>query len=253
VLFSIVGAGKVNSSDTVLEIGPGKGALTEALLKTGAKVVAIEKDRELIPFLEEKFAEYIKIGKLELLERDVLLFDLKSAGLETGKYKIVANIPYYITGAILKKFLEEEMVPELIVFLVQKEVADRIVARDKKESILSVSVKAFGIPRSMLKVSKKAFSPSPKVDSAVLLIENISHKNFFGLGVSEKDAIKLFFDVVHAGFAHKRKLLSRNLEDVSGKEQIARAFSEIVISEKARAEDLPIEKWLSLARSLSQK
>ena len=253
VLRSIVIAGDVQSTDTVLEIGPAKGALTKALLATGAKVVAIEKDRLLMPYLSEKFSKEIKEKKLELIEGDVLEFNPKDVNLKSDNYKLIANIPYYITGAILEKFLEEETRPSCIVFLVQKEVADRIVARDKKESILSISVKAFGVPKVVLKVSKKAFSPSPKVDSAVLQISNISHKYFDDWGIPESLAIKEFFGFVHAGFAHKRKLLARNLEKSSFKEVIQKAFLELELSQTVRAEDLSPEKWLLLARLLSQK
>ena len=252
-LRAISDAGKIVPTDIVLEIGPGKGALTEVLLETGAKVIAIEKDRLLIPYLAEKFAAEIRNGTLELIEKDILEWNPSDIGLQANEYKLIANIPYYITGAILEKFLEEETRPERIVFLVQKEVADRIVARDKKESILSISVKAFGIPKVVMKVSKKAFSPSPKVDSAILLIENISHIYFDDWGIAEKKAIREFFDIVHAGFAHKRKLLARNLEKVSTKETITKAFSELDLSLSVRAEDLSPVKWLALARALSSK
>ena len=252
-LRAIVDAGSIVPTDTILEIGPGKGALTEALLETGAKVIAVEKDRELIPYLQEKFAEQIIEGRFELIEKDVLEFEPKSIGLALGTYKLIANIPYYITGAILEKFLEEETRPERIVFLVQKEVADRIVARDKKESILSISVKAFGVPKVVMKVSKKAFSPSPKVDSAILLIGNISHEYFATWNIPIKQAIRGFFDIIHAGFAHKRKLLARNLEKVVSKEIISQSFAELGLSVSARAEDISPSQWLTLAKLLSQK
>ena len=250
-LRAICDAGNLSVNDIVLEIGPGKGALTEVLLESGAKIIAIEKDRTLMPYLSEKFEKEISSGQFELIERDVLEFDPKEIGLKMGEYKLIANIPYYITGAILEKFLEGDILPEKIVFLVQKEVSDRIVARDKKESILSVSVKAFGTPKYVMKVSKKAFTPSPKVDSAILLIENISHKYFVGTKEEKDASIRRFFDIVHAGFAHKRKLLSRNLEKVVEKELISKVFTELGISVNARAEDLPIEIWLNLAKSLS--
>ncbi len=253
VLRAIVDAGNVISTDTILEIGPGKGALTETLLATGAHIVAIEKDRELVPYLAEKFTDAISTGQLDLLEKDVLEFDPHTAGLQSDAYKLIANIPYYITGAILEKFLEEETRPTCIVFLVQKEVADRIVARDKKESILSISVKAFGVPKIVLKVSKKVFSPQPKVDSAVLLIEHISHQYFMDWNMSEREAIKKFFQIVRAGFAHKRKLLARNLEIIAPQEKIVRAFEHLGFSPSVRAEDLSPEKWLMLARALSHE
>ncbi|MEI6316667.1 MAG: 16S rRNA (adenine(1518)-N(6)/adenine(1519)-N(6))-dimethyltransferase RsmA [bacterium] len=253
VLRSIVDAGAIVSSDIILEIGPGKGALTEALLETGAKVIAIEKDRELIPYLQEKFSQKISEGKLELIEKDVLEFEPKDVGFVSGGYKIIANIPYYITGAILEKFMEGDILPERIVFLVQKEVADRIVARDKKESILSISVKAFGVPKNMVKVSKKAFTPQPKVDSAVLLIDKISHEYFKTWNIPVHQAIREFFDIIHVGFAHKRKLLARNLEKTSSKEIILNSFTECNLSVSARAEDISPTQWLALAKLLAQK
>jgi 16S rRNA (adenine1518-N6/adenine1519-N6)-dimethyltransferase len=169
-------AGEVNEKDIVIEIGPGKGALTEKLLERAGKVIAIEKDCELVKFLQEKFKKEIENGKLELIEGDIL--KLRITNYELRKYKLIANIPYNITGAIIKKFLTEENQPEKMVLLVQKEVAERIVARDGKESILSLSVKAYGEPKYIMKVSKRFFSPEPKVDSAIIAINNISRGRF---------------------------------------------------------------------------
>ena len=154
--------GEVNEKDIILEIGPGKGALTEKLLEKSLQVIAIEKDYDLIAILEEKFQEEIKNKKLILLNEDILDFDPISY-FKNKNYKIIANIPYNITGAIFKKFLSSIKQPEKMVLLVQKEVAERIVARDGKESILSLSVKAYGVARYVMKVSKRFFSPSPKV------------------------------------------------------------------------------------------
>ena len=252
-LQAIVTSGNVGAADTVLEIGPGEGVLTEALLATGAKVVAVEYDHALIPILEERFAEAIKNEQLVLIEKDVLKFEPENYKLKTGSYKLVANIPYYITGAIFEKFLTGKTPPSCMVVLIQKEVATRIVTRDKKESILSLSVKAFGMPKITAKVPASAFRPAPKVDSAVLRVENISAENFASFGVSKEKAIEYFFNVVHAGFAHKRKLLIRNLEKIAGREKIIKSFTELGIRENARAEEVPLEKWLSLARILFAK
>lgn len=246
MLRTLVTSGKVISDDTVLEIGPGEGVLTEALLATGADIIAIEKDRDLIPLLNEKFSAEIASGQLRLIEADVLDFDPAKVGLHAGTYKLIANIPYYITGAIFEKFLTEKNPPSLMVMLIQKEVATRIVARDKKESILSLSVKAFGVPKIVAKVPASAFRPAPKVDSAILLVEDISNEHF-----PSAEAIDTFFKVVRAGFAHKRKLLARNLEVVAEKESISKAFGNLTISANARAEDLALPVWLSLARVLT--
>ena len=153
-LDAIIKAGRVTKGDKVLEIGPGKGALTKRLLDAGANVIAIEKDDRLIPILEDLFAKEIKTKKLTLIHGDVLKFDPLLNELKTKEYKLIANIPYYITGEITRKFLSGNFQPSVIVVLVQKEVAERITTstqgatkiKEGKESILSISVKAYDIP-----------------------------------------------------------------------------------------------------------
>ena len=249
-LKSIRDAADPNGLDIILEVGPGKGALTEVLLPFPAKIIAIEKDSRLIPLLKEKFAEAIATGKLDIIEQDILEFDpmaLKGYNLEYFDYKIVANIPYYITGALLRKFLTTEYQPTLMVLLLQKEVAKRIVARDEKESLLSISVKVYGTPKYIETVKAKYFSPEPKVDSAILLIEHISKKFFTENNLDEEN----FFELVRAGFAHKRKVLINNLKNTFPKDEnkdIREIFNHVGISEKARAEDLNLEQWKSLAQ-----
>ena len=247
---AIVAGGQVAPEDTVLEIGPGEGVLTRALLDTGAHVIAVEKDTDLIPILQQTFSSEIASKQFELLHDDALTFNPSSKKLRAGEYKLVANIPYYITGALFEKFLTEKNHPSVLVFLIQKEVATRIVARDKKESILSISVKAFGSPKLTTKVPASAFKPAPKVDSAVLVVNDITRERFAGWNISEEKAIEHFFKIVRAGFAHKRKLLIRNLEEVASKEKIARAFDVLKLSEKTRAEDLAPAIWFSLAQAL---
>jgi len=257
-LYDIVSAGEIADDDIILEIGPGKGALTEKLLEKAGQMIAIEKDAELIKFLKEKFTNEIKTGKLKLILGDILKISnfefLISKQIPNSKfkgYKLIANIPYYITGAIFKKFLQEEkMQPERMVLLVQKEVAQRIVGKGpstklgvNKESILSISVKAYGQPVYIETVKKRYFSPAPKVDSAILLIKNISKKLFTDNQISEEK----FFELVKAGFAHKRKVLSSNLKPRLGSEA-PKWLEECEIKEKARAEDLGLKDWLCLAR-----
>lgn len=239
-------SGAVGTTDIIIEIGPGKGALTSKLIEKAKKVIAVEKDRDLIVFLKEKFSEEIEIGKLELINADILQFDPKSYGLKEWEYKIVANIPYNITGAIIKKFLSEVAQPKTMVLLVQKEVAERIVARDNKESILSLSVKVYGTPKYIMKVGKRFFSPSPKVDSAIIAITNISKNNFN----SEKDE-EIFFSIIKAAFAHKRKVLVKNLEHVANSKVVIEMFQELGINIKTRAEDVPFLLWLRIYKYLS--
>ena len=238
-LSSIVDAAELSPHDTVLEIGPGQGVLTEKLLSHSLQVIAVEKDDGLYEFLKERFGEEIGAGKLILVHEDIL--DYK---LPTTTYKLVANIPYNITGAILKKFLSADHQPQTAVLLIQREVAQRIVARDGKESILSLSVKAYGRPRYVEMVRAGSFSPVPKVDSAILAVEDIS-KEFFE-GFSEQN----FFSLVRAGFSSKRKKLATNLQAIFEKDKIGSVFSRLELDSNTRAEDVPIETWQKLAQIL---
>jgi len=241
-LLKMVEAGEISGKDTVLEVGPGKGVLTEKLLEKAGKVIAIEKDHRLIELLQEKFATEIADSKLVLLNQDILDLGLKDV---PKPYKIIANIPYYITGQFLRKFLEIDSQPERIIVMVQKEIAQRIMAHDKKESLLSISVKAYGQPKMIMKVGKENFSPAPKVDSAILAICNIS-KNLF---TENKIEEKKFFEILHAGFAHKRKMLLGNLKSVTDK-NLAAVFTTLGLSEKIRAEDLSLNNWVQLIKLL---
>src|SRR3989339_1429944 len=150
----IVSAGEVGSDDIILEVGPGKGILTEKLLEKAKKVIAVEKDEQLAEFLKEKFKNN---PKLEIIRGDILKFSpMSRRDLDIGRYKIIANIPYYITSHLLRTFLESDYQPSLMVLMVQKEVAERIVGA--KESILSISVKAYGRPEIIRYVSAGNFS-----------------------------------------------------------------------------------------------
>ena len=251
-LRTIIETGDIKAGEMILEIGPGEGALTEKLLETGARVIAVEKDEVLFELLKQKFEKEISSGQLNLINDDILDFDIVKF-IENSKlnppaggenYKLIANIPYNITGAILKKFLETDRQPEKMVLLVQKEVAQRIIARDGKESVLSISVKAYGSPRIIDKVLAGSFAPAPQVDSAILLIDAVS-KEFF-----KKMSEKHFFQMLKAGFSSKRKKLSSNLSNILDKKRVDEAFQKIKLDENTRAEDLGIEKWQELAISL---
>ena len=244
-LIAMIEAGEITSDDTVLEIGPGQGALTEKITETGAKVIAVEKDDRLIELLNDKFSKESKNGQFGIIHGDILELDLNSIGLKNGDYKLIANIPYYITGLIFRKFLEGKIQPKKLVMMVQKEIADRIIARDGRESLLSLSVKAYGTVKKIMKVEKENFSPKPKVDSAILLVDNIS-KDFFK-EINEKK----FFEVIKIGFAHKRKILIANLKEKFGKNDLLKIFQDLKIPEKARAEDLKLSDWQKLVEILA--
>ncbi len=271
-LRAIIVAGEIKPKDIILEIGPGKGALTKKLLETGAKVIAIEKDRELIPYLEEKFSPEIKSKQLVLIEGDILELDMKQIFEKAGKlvrllgdkkntkkipsklttspahnlslsYKLIANIPYYITGEVIRKFFEEKNQPEKMVLLVQKEVAHRIVARDLKESILSIACKAYSIPKYIQTVKRDAFSPAPNVDSAIIAFQHINKDIFSDIRhpiISEKK----FFEIVKLGFAHKRKKLSGNLKNIKATLN-QNKFEQI---KDKRAENLMLKDWIELMK-----
>lgn len=243
--LAITKAGNLDESDTVLEIGPGKGFLTEELLKTKAKVVAVEKDDDLLGLLTEKFKDFENDGKFTLISKDILDFSPENEPLLSPSYKVVANIPYYITGAILQKFLTSSHPPTTLVVLVQEEVAKRVVARDGKESILSLSVKAYGTPALVYKVNRGSFNPIPNVDSGVLQVTSISKHNF--KNKSEED---LFFQLVKAGFAHKRKFLLNNLKEVFPDTAWKELFKTLSLDEKSRAETLPLATWLQIMHAL---
>jgi len=241
-LNKIIEAGEVSEGDVVLEIGPGDGALTKKLLEKAGKVIAIEKDSRLIKILEETFAKEIKEGKFELINKDILDSDL--VFLENKNYKLIANIPYYITGEIIQKFLStsSNTQPQKIVLMVQKEVATRIVASDSKESILSMSVKVYGDPKYEMTVNKKYFSPSPKVDSAILSISNISKDKFTENDISEED----FFEILKEGFKHKRKRLFKNLNIKES--EIPKDLDKS--DKNIRAEELSLEDWMKLVKAI---
>lgn len=247
-LRAVADAANSKERDVVVEIGPGDGALTQELLsrlstslKASGRVIALEKDHRLISVLSERFAKEIASRQLSIVEGDALEFDPKAQKLKSGEYIVVGNIPYYITGALLRKFLTEKAQPRTVVFLIQKEVAERI-ARSKKESLLSLSIKAYGTAKYIKTVPRGAFVPAPNVDSAILQITNVSRKHFTNLAHEEK-----FFELLHAGFAQKRKLLRRNLEAVLG-EKTSEALERAGIPQNARAEDVALKQWLEVAR-----
>lgn len=232
----------------MLEIGPGTGLLTRELVATGARVIAIEKDLTLYERLTKSF---VGEERLTVIGADIRDIEPQKLELKTGEYILAANIPYYITGEIIRKFLTAHAQPKTIALLIQKEVAERVVGKahgkrqKAKESILSLSVKAYGTPRIVKKVPRGNFSPPPSVDSAIIVIENIS-RDFFD-GISED----LFFEVLHAGFASKRKQLAGNLAKKWAKEKVVNVLERIELPKHVRAEDVPLEKWRDMILQLS--
>ncbi|NQV93261.1 ribosomal RNA small subunit methyltransferase A [Candidatus Kaiserbacteria bacterium] len=238
-----VAAARITKNDIVLEIGPGNGALTKELLMCAKKVIAIEKDWELVEKLKETFKEDIKNKKLELFHDDILKCDFSTFPITNGSYKVVANIPYYITGILIRTLLTNTIQPNTVVLIVQKEIAERI-ARETKESILSLSVKAYGTPQYIGTIKPGAFRPSPKVDSAILLITDIS-RDFFK-NISEET----FFTAIKTGFSSKRKQVLNNLEKIKDRKELSQIFEKLSIDLKIRAEDIPLKTWKEITYHL---
>ena len=237
-------AAKLQVGERVLEIGPGTGMLTRELLARGAQVIAVEADARAIAILSEAFAPEIASSQLTLHHHDARELNLAALDLTDHGYKVVANIPYYLSGLLLRTLLESSCQPTTLVFLIQKELAERI-ARDPKESLLSLSVKAFGTPRYMETIKRGHFQPSPRVDSAILAITNINRDHFTSLTPAQ------FFTILHRGFGQKRKQLAHNLANIAAAETIRHHLTTLDYPPTARAEDLSISDWLALSTILS--
>ncbi len=237
VLASIASAADLSESDTVLEIGPGLGTLTSELLRRANKVVAVEFDKELARKLPGQFP-----GKnLEVIQSDILSFDLSV--LPAG-YKVVANVPYYITSKIVQLLMTAKNKPSVVVLLVQKEVAERLAAGPGEMSILALSAQVFADVRLGQVVPAELFTPPPKVDSAVVVLKTHPRPLF-----SEVDE-KQFFRVVKAGFSAPRKKLRSTLSAglAMSKDGIDSLLEKAGISPDVRAESLSVDDWVRLAR-----
>ncbi len=240
-IAKIVEAAEIEEGEVILEVGPGKGALTEKLLEKAGKLVVVEKDDRLIPLLAERFGNN---PAFKLLHGDILELwesDTLTDALGPAPYKLVANLPYYITGIFLEKLSSAANPPKSAVLMLQREVADRILTRDGKQSILSIAIAVYGTPSLVTHVPAGAFSPVPAVDSSVVKITNISKQFFVQNGLEES----VFFDMIHKGFAHKRKLLAKNLG------LTPESLTRCGLLPTARAEEVPLPVWSCLARELS--
>lgn len=259
VLQKIIDASELNSEDFVIEIGPGEGVLTEQLAKCAKKVLAIELDNNLIPILEKKFVDQKNI---EFVHGDILninLSELIKNNVETprrgvsamGTYKLIANIPYYITSPIIRLFLEQEYQPQEMILMVQKEVAERICAKTGKMSILAVSVQYYADPKLLFYVDKKSFFPVPEVDSAVIKITTHKSQNTNKLQTT-KEQTKHFFKVVKAGFSAKRKTLLNNLTNglQLDKKIVEKKLETLGLKPTVRAQELSVNDWKKLSSAL---
>lgn len=244
VLRKIVEAAKISGNDVVIEIGPGQGSLTKKLAEICKKVIAIEIDDRLVPILQKKFKD---ISNVEIIHEDILKINLPKLlitnNLQFTTYKVVANIPYYITAPIIRLLLETKYPAKEIILMVQKEVAERIVAQKGEMSILAVSVQYYAAAEVLFTVSRSAFDPAPEIDSAVIrIIKNNKQEKI------TKEETKKFFRIVKAGFSAKRKTLVNNLSNSLqfDKKKIEDKLLSIGFMANTRAQEMGVEDWQKL-------
>ncbi len=251
ILESIADAAQVTRDDTILEIGPGLGHLTRVLAQRAARVVAVEVDTDLAEKLRADFATAANVAILQGDVLDAEPWDWIARGGGAGdvpaaSYKIVANLPYYITSAILRHVLEAQHKPRVIVVMVQREVAQRIAAQPPQMNLLAVSVQFFAQPRIVRTIAAGAFYPRPQVDSAVVRLD-VFESSRYAIADPER-----FFAIVRAGFGERRKQLRNALAHGLGLASpvVAHALNRAEIDPARRAETLTLEEWNKLTRAL---
>jgi 16S rRNA (adenine1518-N6/adenine1519-N6)-dimethyltransferase len=243
VLNKIVKTAELKKDDIILEIGSGFGVLTQELAKQVKKVIAVELDKRLVEALKEKFE---KCKNVKIIHEDILKTQITKLKLQNKKYKIVANVPYNITSMILRKFLSEEFIkPNEMILLVQKEVAERIVAKPGQMSLLSLSAQFYSQPKIISIVSKNSFWPRPKVDSVIIKLSLIK-----SCEINEKD----FFNFCRIGFSGRRKQLKNNLKKILkeiNEKELEEIFQELNFDFKIRAQELSLENWIELYKKFT--
>jgi 16S rRNA (adenine1518-N6/adenine1519-N6)-dimethyltransferase len=236
ILATIVSAAEVSENDIVLEIGPGTGTLTAALAGHAKQVIAVEKDRELCALLEKRFAEYANV---KIVCADALKIN-PNYHLPITNYKIVANIPYYITGRLLRLMFETWPRPTAAVLMLQKEVTERICAKPPKMNRLAAIIQCFSEPKLICRVGRGAFIPAPKMDSTVIGLQNIQQKH--------PDDRKTTY-LISKGFSQPRKLLVSNLGKSfpEQRQRIIEALKKLDLSLQARPAELSPSQWKKLS------
>lgn len=250
VYQKITAALEIKKGDKIIEIGPGLGTLTAFLAKSEAEIIAIEKDRRLINFLKNKFANQKNVT---IIEDDVLKFKPKSYKLKAKSYKLVGNIPYYLTSHLLRLILEEWPCPEAIVLMLQKEVAQRITAKPPNMSLLAVSVQYYSTPEIIDYIPRRSFYPAPEVDSAIIkLIPREQFATYRESTESCKPKTENFFRIVRAGFSGKRKQLINSLARglKIKKDTLESKLKTAGVDPHRRAETLTLEEWQKVTQIL---
>ena len=239
-LEEIVAAAEIQPEDTVLEIGPGLGSLTRYLAVSAREVIAVELDENLFPPLKTVVSPYQNV---RLVQGDILKLSPNEL-ISADEYIVVANIPYYITSAVIRHLLENERKPRRIVLTIQREVAERICAGPGDMSLLALSVQVYGRPRIAAHIPAQAFFPAPKVDSAVLAVD------IYPGSLIARDTLSTFFKLIKAGFSQKRKTLRNSLSQGLhiSPAQAAELLTDAGIDPQRRAETLSIQEWESLSK-----
>ena len=247
----IVQAGAPAPGELVLEIGPGLGFLTEALLASGANVVAVEIDSDLIPRLQHRFAAQIRAGQLTLVHGDALTVDLESLMPAKGSWRVIANIPYHVTSPLLHRLLLLALPPARIVLLVQLEVAERVAAAPGDWSYLTAFVQARTAASIVARVPREAFEPVPGVDSAILLLDYRTGDDAFSLDPSDEERL---WRLVQAGFRERRKKLRNALPRALPilESDIVAALARAKLSPDQRAQTLSVKDWTTLLYELPE-
>lgn len=241
-LSQIVAAAELCPEDVVVEVGPGLGALTRELARKSGRVLAVELDPQLASALQQSLADFPNVS---VICADILELDLGQLKLQHQGYKVVANLPYYVAAPILRHFLEASLQPKLMVVMLQKEVAEKIVASPGNLGLLSLAIQLYARPRIVGRVPARSFYPPPKVDSAILRLE-----------ILEKPAVEAdrgrLFEIARAGFSAPRKQLRNALSGGLGlpPPEITRWLKAAGIEQHRRAETLTLEEWAKLARML---
>ena len=235
-LLKMIEAAQIRPEDIVLEIGPGPGNLTELLLKTGARVLAVEKDQRFVSELKKRFKNQ---PLLKIISADIRdLFKNRKLPLKDLGYKVVANIPYYLTNFLFRLFYERGPRPEIALLMVQKEVGQRII---KQDNFLSLMIHYYAQPQIIAQVKKGSFWPKPKVDSLILKLQSRP------LAKNPKEEAQ-FFNFLRQGFGQPRKMLKNNLKPIMPEASLLALFKKLKISPQARPSDLNLSQWQKLYR-----
>jgi len=244
-LEKVIDAADINLQDEILEIGAGLGSLTRFLARSAQRVVTVELDPHLIPILEEVLGIEENV---ELIHADILKLDPAQIMHKDG-YLVIANIPYYITSAIIRHLLEAKIKPKRLVLTIQKEVAQRICALPGDLSLLALSVQVYGKPTIVSRISAGAFFPPPKVDSAVIRVD------LFPEPIIPINQMETFFSMAKAGFGQKRKMLRSSLSSGLGwsSENISNLLIKSNIDPTRRAETLSLQEWKFLTENYWNK